>query len=62
MTWNSMRDFPKKGWVFVYFTDGIEYGQAEKGKLNIGGELFDVTDGECWCDAPEPTYPILTSI
>lgn len=53
-----MRSFPKSGWVFVYFSDGIEYGIADHGKLNIGSELFDVSGAKCWCPAPEPSYPI----
>lgn len=59
MSWNSMRDYPKRGWVFVYFDDGIEYGEAIYGRLDIGGEHFDVLDGLAWCDAPAPNGLIL---
>ncbi len=51
-----MRDFPKTGWVFVYFIDGIEYGLAERGELNIGGTTFNVRDAKCWTSAPEPSH------
>ena len=57
--WHSMRDFPKTGWVFVYFYDGIEYGLAEKGELNIGGGMFDVKDAKCWTEAPEPSHHMI---
>lgn len=59
MIWRSMRDYPKRGWVFVWFDDGLEYGQAMYGKLDIGGAHFDVLEARAWCEAPEPNGLIL---
>lgn len=56
LKWEVMSAYPKSKWVFVWFSDGIEYGLTKEGKLEIGGDLFDVTDALCWCDAPEPSY------
>lgn len=57
--WYSMDDYPDSGWVFVYFEDGIEYGRAFYGKLDIGGMKVDVDDALYWCKAPEPTNKML---
>lgn len=49
-----MKDLPDTGWVFVYFYDGIEYGKACYGKLDIGGTKFDLEEAMCWTHAPKP--------
>lgn len=54
MIWQPMNDFPDRGWVFVYFYDGIEYGQAFFGELDIGGTKFNLDEAWCWTPAPKP--------
>lgn len=66
MNWKSMREYPKRGWVFVYFDDGLEYGYANKGGILLGNysgngydEWFEVFGAKGWCEAPEPNGLIL---
>lgn len=52
LKWYSMTYFPEDACVFVYFEDGIEYGIAKEGKLDIGGTLFDIEEALWWTYAP----------